>query len=347
MDAMNRSIWELTSPFGQVALASLPDYQKHKYVDPYEEAALQAIEQVAPPLSPAYLPDPIELDEYVPVYVPEPEYLEYLKPPANDIPHADDAVPTTLSPGYIADLNPEEDLEEDPEEGENVDYANGHEEEDLEEEDSEEEDLKEEDPEEEEESDDNAASEEEPSKGSDDTEPSEEDETAVTPPPSRLRVARISIHPQTSMTPLFVARVAELLAMPTPPPSPLTLMSSLLPQILSPPLHDVVAALLMLPSTTYRSEVPKADMPPQKRLCFATPTTGFEVGESSAAVAARPPRDLYSFVDTTEAEVSITHRHAMTLHNTERKMMTAVELVNLRVSYEAQTGQRDGEGFHL
>nr|GEY52892.1 hypothetical protein [Tanacetum cinerariifolium] len=54
-------------------------------VDPCEEAALQDIEQVAPPLSPAYLPDPIEMDKHVPVYVPKHEYPEYLEPPADDI----------------------------------------------------------------------------------------------------------------------------------------------------------------------------------------------------------------------------------------------------------------------
>nr|GEY89454.1 hypothetical protein [Tanacetum cinerariifolium] len=102
-------------------------------VDPYEEVALQAIEQVAPPLSPAYLPDPIELDENVPVYVLEPEYLEYLEPPADDIvaedqPDADDDVPTALSSGYIVDSDPKKNSKEDPkedvEEEENADYAN-------------------------------------------------------------------------------------------------------------------------------------------------------------------------------------------------------------------------------
>nr|GEZ88645.1 hypothetical protein [Tanacetum cinerariifolium] len=269
-------------------------------VDQYEEADLHAIEQVAPPLSPAYLLDHVELDEHVPVYVPKPEYPKYLKPPADII---------------VVEDQPYADGAEDPEE----------------------EDPKEENPEEEE-SDDNAASEEEPSEGSDDIEPSEEDETAVTPPPSRLRGARISIHPQTPMPPFSEARIAELLAMPTPPPSPLTLMSSPLPQIPSPPFpvpspppipssplpppvpvdthapkQDVAAALLMLPSTTRRSEVPETDMPPRKRLYFATPTTRFEVGDSSAAAAARPPRDLYGFDDD---------------------------------RYEAQTRQRNGEEFH-
>nr|GEW52673.1 reverse transcriptase domain-containing protein [Tanacetum cinerariifolium] len=306
-------------------------------VDLYEEADLQAIDQVAPPLSPAYLPDPVELDENVPVYVPKPEYPEYLKPPADiivdeDQPYADGPVPTALSAGYITDSNLEEDPKEDPKEEENADYTNETKEEDPEEEGPEEEDP------EEKESDDNAASEEEPSEGSDDIEPFEEDETAVTLPPSRLRGARISIHPQTPMPPFSEARVAELLAMPTPPPSPLTLMSSLLPQIPSPPFpvpspppipssplpppvpvethaskQDVAAALLMLPSTTRRSEVPETDMPPRKILYFATPTTGFEVGDSSAAAAARPPRDLYGFDDD---------------------------------RYEAQTRQRNGEEFH-
>ncbi|GJZ79586.1 hypothetical protein Tco_0644423 [Tanacetum coccineum] len=72
------------------------------------------------PPSPNYVPGP----EHPPslVYVPDPEYLEYLVPsdaeaPMEDQPLLDDASPTTLSPGYIADSDPEEDPEEDP-----VDY---------------------------------------------------------------------------------------------------------------------------------------------------------------------------------------------------------------------------------
>nr|GEY22089.1 hypothetical protein [Tanacetum cinerariifolium] len=125
---------------------------------------------------------------------------------------------------------------------------------------------------------------------------------------------------------------------PSPLPPPVTVETH-------DPEQDVAAALLMLPSTTRRSEVPEADMSPRKRLCFATPTTGFVVGESSAA-AARPPKDIYGFVDTTEAKVSITRRHARTIHDTERRMMIVVELVNLRIFYEAQTRQRNGKEFH-
>ncbi|GKD86887.1 hypothetical protein Tco_1358041 [Tanacetum coccineum] len=88
----------------------------------------------AHPLSPAYVPDPMELDEHVPVYVPEPEHSEYHAPSDDDIqvkdpPYADDASPTAKSPGYIADSDSiEEDTDEDsiyysdePEDGEEDD----------------------------------------------------------------------------------------------------------------------------------------------------------------------------------------------------------------------------------
>ncbi|GJT30428.1 hypothetical protein Tco_0910703 [Tanacetum coccineum] len=50
--------------------------------------------------------------------VPKPEYPEYLVPSGDETPIEDqplpaDALPTTLSPGYVADSDPEEDPEED------------------------------------------------------------------------------------------------------------------------------------------------------------------------------------------------------------------------------------------
>ncbi|GKA00833.1 hypothetical protein Tco_0673498 [Tanacetum coccineum] len=100
-------------------------------MDPYEEVAQQG---QAHPLSPAYVPDPMELDEHVPVYVLEPEHPEYHAPSDDDIqvedqPYADDASPTAESPGYIADSDSmEEDTDEDsidypdePEDGEEDD----------------------------------------------------------------------------------------------------------------------------------------------------------------------------------------------------------------------------------
>nr|GEW12972.1 hypothetical protein [Tanacetum cinerariifolium] len=64
--------------------------------------------RLVPSLSPACVPDPMELDEHVPVYVSEPKHPEYHAPSDDDIqvedqPHTDDASPTVESPGYIAD----------------------------------------------------------------------------------------------------------------------------------------------------------------------------------------------------------------------------------------------------
>ncbi|GJR51916.1 hypothetical protein Tco_1402437 [Tanacetum coccineum] len=182
-------------------------------MDPYEEVAQQG--QV-PPLSPAYVPDPIELDEHVPVYVLDPEHPEYHVPSDDDIqvedpPYANDASPTAESPGYIADLDSmEEDTDEDsidyldePKDGKEDDDEDDVEdpEEDPSEEYEPEDDDKdpEEDPSEEHEPEDEDTKEEDPSEGSDETESFEKGETAVTPPPPRHRGARISVRPQTPM----------------------------------------------------------------------------------------------------------------------------------------------------
>nr|GEV03898.1 hypothetical protein [Tanacetum cinerariifolium] len=86
-------------------------------MDPYKEVAQQGH---VPPLSPAYVPDPMELDEHVPVYVLEPKNLEYHAPSDDDMqvedqPHANDSSLTEESPGYIADSDSVgEDDDEDP-----------------------------------------------------------------------------------------------------------------------------------------------------------------------------------------------------------------------------------------
>ncbi|GJY97063.1 hypothetical protein Tco_0513973 [Tanacetum coccineum] len=94
-------------------------------VDPYVEAALQA------PPSPDYVPGLEEPEQAPPSpdYVPGPEYPEYLvksdpEIPVEDQPYAADASPTTLSPGYIADSDLEEDPEDESEDGP-TDYPAG------------------------------------------------------------------------------------------------------------------------------------------------------------------------------------------------------------------------------
>ncbi|GKA03985.1 hypothetical protein Tco_0676766 [Tanacetum coccineum] len=139
---------------------------------------------------------------------------------------------------------------------------------------------------------------------------------------TRFRRARKTVKPQTPIPFPSETEVARILALPTPPPSPLTPLSSPLPQIPSPSLPvsspplplpsptinnptyaeaplgykaadiRMEAALppLLLPYTSHRTDIPEAEMPPRKRACFTTPAFGFEVGESSAAAAAKQTR---------------------------------------------------------
>ncbi|GJZ33027.1 hypothetical protein Tco_0578463 [Tanacetum coccineum] len=94
---------------------------------------------------------------------------------------------------------------------------------------------------------------------------------------------------------------------------------------------------LPAPSTSRRADIPEADTPPRKRLLLTTPRPECEVGESSAAAAARQPgptmahRVDYSLVDTMETR----------FRDTERRMMTALEMVNMRVSYQVDVRSRE------
>ncbi|GKF60238.1 hypothetical protein Tco_0177024, partial [Tanacetum coccineum] len=166
------------------------------------------------------------------------------------------------------------------------------------------------------------------------TEPFETDESAATPPPhpAYLVTARISI-PAPVPTPVWSdAEVARLLAISTPPSSPLSPWSSPLPQIPSPslPLSPPSPVLspapppspirippplpisvptssppLLLPSASHKEDRPEVTLPPRKMLGIAL-GPGYEVGESSSAVVARPARGLlanYGFVATMDREI--------------------------------------------
>ncbi|GJY48810.1 hypothetical protein Tco_0438766 [Tanacetum coccineum] len=186
--------------------------------------------------------------------MPEDPYVEAAlqAPPSPDYPGVEDASPTAQSPDYVPESDPEADLEEDdyedPEE-DHVDYPpDGGDDSDNEEgssEDDEDDDMDIEANDEEEEehlapansvvvalpATDQAPSAEE-------TEPFETDESAATPPPHpAYRVtARISI-PALVPTPVWSdVEVARLLAISTPPSSPLSPWSSPLSQIPSPSL---------------------------------------------------------------------------------------------------------------
>ncbi|GKC99069.1 hypothetical protein Tco_1169344 [Tanacetum coccineum] len=65
------------------------------FEDPYEEAAQQLFEQA--PRSLEYIPDPMELEDHVPVYIPKPEHPEDLVP-------AEDEAPIPLLPPFFLSL---------------------------------------------------------------------------------------------------------------------------------------------------------------------------------------------------------------------------------------------------
>ncbi|GJT88212.1 putative reverse transcriptase domain-containing protein [Tanacetum coccineum] len=233
------------------------------------------MQPVASP-SPDYVPGPEHPPS--PDYVPGPEH-----PPSLVEPLPANASPTTLSPGYVADSNPDEDPKEDPEE-DHADYpADGG---DGKDEPSDDDDTDDEDEEPFEDEDDDEDEEEhlaladsstvlvvDPVPSAGDTEAFETDESAPTPrspqtkvpfAQTRLRKARKTVRLEPPMSPSMEARIAEYAAAPTPPsppPSPLSPCSSPLPQIPSPPLH-VSSLPLPLPPPTIPSPPLPVSSPP-------------------------------------------------------------------------------------
>ncbi|GJU27052.1 hypothetical protein Tco_1165673 [Tanacetum coccineum] len=293
-------------------------------MDPYEEVAQQG---QAHPLSPAYVPDPMELDEHV-----------------EDQPYADDASLTAESPRHIADLEsmeedsidypdePEDD-DEDPEEDHTNDPADGEETMMtlMMNEDPKEDPNKEHDPEDED------TKGEEASESSDETGPFEEDETDVTQPPPRHRRARISVRPQTPMATSTQALI-DAFAVGSPPlplpslPLPLPSPPPTSPTCDQAPLGHRAAMIRM------RDDIPEEDMPPRRRFVLTAPPPGCDVAESSAAAARAPRRRVADRVEDVG--------YVRALQDSEHRMMTSIEEVNLRVSYQAQVRRQESEYFY-
>ncbi|GJT39667.1 hypothetical protein Tco_0939532 [Tanacetum coccineum] len=192
---------------------------------------------VAASASPDYMPGPKVPEQAPPSlnYVPGPEYPEYLAPADDEIisedqPHADYASPIALSLGYVADLDPEEDSKDGP-----LDYpADGGDDDDdddsFDDDDEEEEEALDEEEEYLASADSVIAPTVDPIPSSKEIEPFKTDESAMTPPPPPADHTtplgdKISIRPQASMPFPSEAEVERLLALPTPPPSPLISLS--------------------------------------------------------------------------------------------------------------------------
>ncbi|GJU21119.1 hypothetical protein Tco_1154461 [Tanacetum coccineum] len=348
--------------------------------DPYVEAALQALP------SPDFVPGPEEPEHAPPLpdYVPGAEHADD-EIVAKDQPYAEDASPIAQSPdSYVP--NPEEDDDEDPEE-DPIDYPadggdDGDDEMDIEEDEDADMDIDADEEDEDDEMDveiDEEAEEEHSAPAypvvvalpatapsAEETEPFETDESAATPPPhpAYRMTARITIPEPLPVPAWSDSEVARLLAISSPPASPLSPWSSSPPQIpfpLSPPspvltapppspirslgyraamirMRAEAAATshslplpppfilsptrpdapppmptsaptslppLLLPSASRGEDRPEVNLPPRERLGIALGPR-YEVGESSAAAAARPAGGLradYGFVATMDREI--------------------------------------------
>ncbi|GJX65630.1 putative reverse transcriptase domain-containing protein [Tanacetum coccineum] len=145
------------------------------------------------------------------------------------------------------------------------------------------------------------------------TEPFETDESAATPPPhpAYRMTARITIPEPLPVPAWSDSEVARLLAISSPPASPLSPWSSSPPQIpvpLSPPSPVLTApppTPTSFPPLLLPSDRPEVNLPPRMGLGLAL-GPGYEVGESSAAAAARPAggfRADYGFIATMDRQV--------------------------------------------
>ncbi|GKB91746.1 hypothetical protein Tco_0964018 [Tanacetum coccineum] len=329
---------EVSSPFEDGSDIGSPGFDGPPIMpeDPY--ANIMAAYQVPP--SPDYIPGPEEPQSPPPLdFVPEPIYPEYiphedeiLSPKEQPLPAA--ASPTADSPGYVPESDPEEEPEEDDEdpEADPADYPADRDDDDDDEEEEEEEEPSRDDADDEDEDEDKDEEEEE-----------EEEHPAPADSPVHRMTARISIRDELSISLPPREEVERLLALTTPPPSPLTPLSSPLPHIPYPPfpasppasvlpaspirLLGYQAAMIWLraerPSTSHPLPLPTSSLPlqllssdrridrleitlpPRKRLGINLGPR-YEIGESSAAAATRPiggRRADYGFVGTMDTEI--------------------------------------------
>ncbi|GJT09488.1 hypothetical protein Tco_0856530, partial [Tanacetum coccineum] len=249
----------VSSPFGGLSdIRSLRvDGPPVMPLDPYAYvvAAFQA------PPSPDYVPS-LKEPEQAPLsleFVPEPVYPEFM-PPKDEVFLAEEqplpaaVSPTADLPGYIADFDleeDEEDSEEDPEE-DPIDYpTHGGDDDD----------------------DDESSDDDEDDDYDIEEDKDEEEEEHSVPPPAHRVTARMSIRDEPPTPFWSEAEVARLLAIPSPPPSPLSPWLSSLPQIPSPPLPVSSLVLVSPPPLPASPTYPLGYRAAMIRLRAKTPST--------------------------------------------------------------------------
>nr|GFC56331.1 hypothetical protein [Tanacetum cinerariifolium] len=152
--------------------------------------------------------------------------------------------------------------------------------------------------------------------------------TAATPPLFGYRIAaRISVQPYILMPFHTESEVKRLLAIPTPPRSLVSLTSYTLPPLLTPfPIYTFLLPS-SIPSTSGSESIPEADIPLQKRARFTTPTSRYEIGESSAVAAARQIRPTLTIAESRRADGKLIGRLRR-----ESTLVTQIEALRREVS---------------
>nr|GEW40939.1 hypothetical protein [Tanacetum cinerariifolium] len=315
------------------------------------------MQPVAPP-SPDYIPGPEEpqtppvpqyedkrepmfIQPHDPDYVPEPMYHEYIPLedehvfPAEEQPLPPVDSPTAESPGYVAESDPEEDPEEykdDESEDGPIDYPmDGGDDRDDDDGDSSRDDADNEDEDEEEEEEHLALADAtvviptvEP------VSPPAGTESVIPPPSTDITTtgARITVRLQASISLPPEAEVEILLAMPTPPPSPLSSLSppsageglariasiqALIDAVyVALPSHPLPPPLCIPPPVDHRDDIPEIEMPPRKKSCL------FSLGLREVGYGIRD-----TWVDPAEAVPEIA---PMTLGEVNTRVTKLVEL---------------------
>ncbi|GKB92266.1 hypothetical protein Tco_0964538 [Tanacetum coccineum] len=209
--------------------------------------------------------------------IPAPETAEDKILPAEEQPLPAAASPTADSPGYVPESDPEED-DEDPEE-DPADYPADRDDDDDDDEDEEEE------------------------------EEEEHPALADSVPPVHRMTGRISIQDKPSISLPPREEVKRLLALTTPPPSPLTPLSSPLPHIPSPPFPTSPPTSPIRPLGYQAAMIRLRAETPSTSHQLPLPTSSpllYKIRESSDVAATRPVggrRTDYGFVGTMDTEI--------------------------------------------
>nr|GFA22844.1 hypothetical protein [Tanacetum cinerariifolium] len=158
---------------------------------------------------------------------------------------------------------------------------------------------------------------------------------------TRLCRARKTVRPEPSMSASMEACIARHAAVLSPP----LLVPSLplpLPSPLTTSLTDTGAPLgyraagirmrALLPSTSRRTDIHEADMPPRKRACLTAPTLRFKIGESSATGAARQPGPTESDLRRCRVESLTIAAHVRTLETQVAALITQATLMQTHLT---------------